>query len=219
MPLPQRPPHSHLPWEGREEKGGAHGERWPPGLGHVLCAWQPGARPLTPPQGSGAHESSTPSQRPLPGPPARLTSHQTPSGWRGTSWSPCCTWWTSGISKHPKNPTSARAPERTSAVSILVTHTPPPRPQITTRSRACYGVSASHTGPHLILWSKSIPFRDEENGAQRGEAVVLWPHSWRAMLGVSSLQYPYLATFQSGKNQEGHGCSEPREPGGRVLGT
>lgn len=37
-----------------------------------------------------------------PSPSACLTSRQTRSGLRGTSWSPCCTWLTSGTSKHPQ---------------------------------------------------------------------------------------------------------------------
>lgn len=35
-------------------------------------------------------------------PPRLLTSHQTQSGAHGTSWSPCCTWLTSGTSKYPQ---------------------------------------------------------------------------------------------------------------------
>lgn len=39
--------------------------------------------------------------------PRVLTSPQTQSEWPGTSWSPCCTWWTSGTSKYPPKTTQS----------------------------------------------------------------------------------------------------------------
>lgn len=39
--------------------------------------------------------------------PRVLTSPQTQSESPGTSWSPCCTWWTSGTSKYPPKTTQS----------------------------------------------------------------------------------------------------------------
>ena len=45
-----------------------------------------------------------------PGTPSNPTSHQTQSGSRGTSWSPCCTWLTSGTSKYPQKSNMSLCP-------------------------------------------------------------------------------------------------------------
>ena len=55
--------------------------------------------------------------------PLVLPSPQTQSEARGTSWSPCCTWWTSGTSKYPQTTQSMRG--RTQHTSTSTKPRPP----------------------------------------------------------------------------------------------
>lgn len=177
---------------------------------------------LTLPQGSGAHEPPTPHQRPPPGHPSRLTSHQTRSGWRGTSWSPCCTWWTSGISKHPKKSTSARGPERgPRQFNPYDTPLPLPRspdnhlePSLLPREHFTHGASPNPPGARAASHSGM-----RKTGHQGVKQLSCGHTAGEQCWGGFLTRCPHLATFQRGKNTEGHGCSEPRKLGGRVSGT
>ena len=152
-------PTCHLEGKGREGRCWWQ-ERWPPRMAPVMCS---AARVL----GLNATSNTLdPVDPPLaargspglaPDPSSRLTSHQTQSGSRGTSWSPCCTWLTSGTSKHPqKNNMSLCTHERlqrSKQFSCLLGNTPPNNhPELS----ASYGVNAHMSDLTYSLWKSCL---------------------------------------------------------------
>lgn len=132
-------------------------------------------------------------------PSARLTSHRTPSGWRGTSWSPYCTWLTSGTSKHPQKTNISSCTrerlQRARRFRFGETH-PTFSPRAEHQLRREHVTRVTSPNPAEVLSSsKSILFRDEEKGHRGVKGLSCGRTAGEQCGGGVSLQRPHLATF------------------------
>ena len=191
----------------------------------MLCVWQPGywdwrlhPTSWTPWALHSQPEALVDSP---PGPPSNPTSHQTQSGWRGTSWSPCCTWLTSGTSKHPPKKQHGFVPpweaaEDSAFFWALVKHT----------SQKSPWAECQLQWEHAYVWSHLLPlevlsFQDEESGAQRGEGIFFscghtageWCQGGGFLTPVPTLRSPHPGAQTTppcpvAEIRKGMGCSK-----------